>query len=136
MTEYKKPLPAITDINRPFWEATKRHELVAQRCPSCHHLWLPPTGVCPRCLSPNYKWVRLSGRGKVWSWVVFHQAFFKSFLDDIPYNVAYVELEEGPMLTTNLVDVRNEDIRVGMPVEVVFQDVTEEVTLPRFRPRD
>ena len=73
--------------------------------------------------------------GVVNSWVVFHQAYFSSFKDDIPYSVAEVELEEGTRLLTNLVEVANEDIAIGMPVEVVFDDVTNEVTLAKFRPR-
>ena len=68
------------------------------------------------------------------SWVVFHQAYFSSFKDDVPYNVAEVELEEGPRLLTNLVGIENADITMGMPVEIVFDDITEEVTLARFRP--
>ena len=68
------------------------------------------------------------------SWVVFHQAYFSSFKDDIPYNVAEVELEEGPRLLTNLVAVDNNDITIDMPVEIVFDDVTDEVTLAKFRP--
>jgi uncharacterized OB-fold protein len=68
------------------------------------------------------------------SWVVFHQAYFSSFTDDVPYNVAEVELEEGPRLLTNLVAVDNDDITMDMPVEIVFDDVTDEVTLAKFRP--
>lgn len=134
MSQYTKPLPVLTENSRPFWEATKRHELAAQKCSQCGELWLPPTGVCPKCLSTDFKWVKLSGKGKVWSWVVFHQTFFKSFADDVPYNVVYVELDEGPMITSSLIDIRNEDVRMGLPVEVVFQDVTAEVTLHKFRP--
>ena len=68
------------------------------------------------------------------SWVVFHQRHLDSFKDEIPYNVVQVELEEGPRLVTNLVDIENDDIRMEMLVEVVFDDVTPDVTLPRFRP--
>ena len=77
---------------------------------------------------------KLSGRGKVNSWVVFHQAYFSSFKDDIPYNVAEVELEEGPRLLTNLVEVDDADIQIGMPVEIIFDDITDEVTLAKFKP--
>jgi hypothetical protein len=76
----------------------------------------------------------VSGRGTISSWVVFHQLYFPSFAVDIPYAVVQVELEEGPRLISNLVGVKNQEIRIGMPVEVVFEDVTAEVTIPRFRP--
>ena len=135
MSGYQKPLPTLTENSLPFWEATKRHELVAQRCSKCAELWLPPSGVCPKCLSTDLKWEKLSGRGKVWSWVVFYQTFFKSFADDVPYNVTYVELEEGPMLTSSVIGIPNDEIKFGMPLEVVFQEVTPEITLHKFRAR-
>ena len=134
MAEYKKPLPAISSLSRPYWEGLKRRELHMQRCDDCHQLWYPPAPFCPACWSRNVTWQKLSGRGKVNSWVIFHQAYFSSFKDDIPYNVAEVELEEGPRLLTNLVAIDNADIEIGMPVEIVFEDVTDEVTLAKFRP--
>ncbi|HXG18022.1 MAG TPA: Zn-ribbon domain-containing OB-fold protein [Methylomirabilota bacterium] len=134
MAEYKKPLPAITTLNGPYWDGLKRHELTMPKCNDCGKLWYPPSPFCPECWSRNFTWQRLSGRGKVNSWVVFHQAYFSSYKDDVPYNVAEVELEEGPRLLTNLVDVANEDISIGMPVEIVFDDVTDDVTLAKFRP--
>jgi len=134
MSEYKKPLPAISTLNEPYWHGLKRRELKMQRCGDCGKTWYPPAPFCPVCWSRNVSWQTLSGRGRVNSWVVFHQAYFSSFKDDIPYNVAEVELEEGPRLLTNLVAVDNADITSGMLVEIVFDDVTEEVTLARFRP--
>jgi len=82
----------------------------------------------------NSDWVRASGRGKVYTWVLIYQRYHPAFAEDIPYNVTMVELEEGPRLITNIVDCRDEDIRLGMEVEVVFEDVTDEVTLPKFKP--
>jgi uncharacterized OB-fold protein len=134
MAEYKKPLPATSSLNQPYWDGLQRHELKLQRCNDCGKVWYPPAPFCPVCWSRNATWQKLSGRGKVNSWVIFHQAYFSSLKDDIPYNVAEVELEEGPRLLTNLVGVDNTDIELGMPVEVVFDHVTEEVTLAKFRP--
>lgn len=133
MRDYAKPLPRVTPENRPFWEAARRHQLALQRCTACQRVWYPPGPVCPDCLSGDFAWERLSGRGMIASWVVFHKAYFPAFTGEIPYAVVQVELEEGPRLTANLVGVANEDIRVGLPVEVVFDDVTAEVSLPRFR---
>lgn len=133
MSGYAKPLPRITRDNREFWEATRRHELRLQRCGACERFRYPPSPVCPECLSEAFAWTPVSGRGTVSTWVVFHKAYFPSFADEVPYAVVQVELEEGPRLTANLVDVPNEQVRVGLPVEVVFDDVTAEITLPRFR---
>jgi len=113
--------------------SAKRHELSLQRCQDCGHFRLP-SPICPNCLSMNSDWVRASGRGKVYTWVLIYQRYHPAFAEDIPYNVTMVELEEGPRLITNIVDCRDEDIRLGMEVEVVFEDVTDEVTLPKFKP--
>lgn len=134
MAQYQKPLPFVTSLNAPFWEGLKRRELKLQRCDGCGRIWYPPGPLCPHCWSDKFTWTGLSGRGRVNSWVIFHQAYFKSFEADVPYNVAEVELEEGPRLLTNLVGVRNEEIQAGMPVEIVFEDATEEVTLAKFKP--
>jgi len=132
---YGKPLPRIDDVNRPYWEAAKRHQLLLQRCEECGHHRHPPGEICPSCLSDSFAWVRASGRGVVYTWTVFHQVYHQAFAKDVPYAVVVVELDEGPRLITNLLHCRIEDIKVGMPVEVVFDDVTEEITLPKFRPR-
>jgi len=135
MTEkYQKPLPRIDERSRPYWEASKRHELLLQQCQECGHYRYPPGETCPSCLSDRLEWVKASGRGVVYTWTVFHQLYHPAFEKDVPYAVVAVELDEGPRLLTNLVDCKVEAINIGMPVEVVFDDVTEEITLPRFRP--
>ncbi len=136
MTEYAKPLPNLDDpVSRPFWEAARRHELRLQRCPQCGYVRFPAAKLCPECLDWNDVWVELSGRGRVWSFGVYHHRFHPAFSDDLPYNVALVELDEGPRLITNLVGLANDAIEVGLAVEAVFDDVTDAVTLIKFRPR-
>ena len=132
MSDYKKPLPAISSLSQPYWDGLQEHELRMQRCRDCKKLWYPPAPFCPECWSQQYDWEKLSGRGKINSWVVFHQAYFSSYKEDIPYNVAEVELEEGPRLLTNLLEINPGEIRIGMPVEIVFDAVTAEVTLAKF----
>jgi uncharacterized OB-fold protein len=132
--EYQKPLPRIDEINRPYWEASKRHELLLQKCRECGHYRYPPGETCSSCLSDELEWVKASGRGVVYTWTVFHQVYHPAFAKDVPYAVVAVELDEGPRLLTNLVDCKVEAIFIGMPVEAVFDDVTEEITLPKFRP--
>ena len=134
MEVYSKPLPAVSELNRPFWDALRNRMLLLPKCNACGLVWYPPSPFCPDCWSKDFTWKRLSGKGRVNSWVVFHQAYFSSLKDDIPYNVAEVELDEGPRLLTNLVDVSNDKIEAGMIVEIVYDDVTENVTLAKFRP--
>ncbi|HEY90354.1 MAG TPA: Zn-ribbon domain-containing OB-fold protein [Dehalococcoidia bacterium] len=133
-TEYKKPVPGIDELSRPYWEAAKRHELVMQRCRECGCYRYPPGNICPGCASEDTEWVKVSGRGTIFTWNVFHKVYHPAFAQDVPYAIVAVELEEGPRVTSNLVDCRLEDIRIGMPVEVVFEDITEEISLPKFRP--
>ncbi len=135
MFAIEKPLPRPTEDSAPYWEAARNGELRMQRCSDCGHLRFPPAILCPRCLSENAEWVRLSGRGRVFSWIVVHQSQHPAFNADAPYNVAIVELEEGPRLHANIVGCANDAIFIGMPVEVVFEKVSEEIALPKFRPR-
>jgi len=130
----EKPLPRPTEDSAPFWEAAFRGELRMQKCADCAHVRFPPALLCARCLSDRAEWVRLSGRGTVYSWIVVHQSQHPAFNADVPYNVAIIELEEGPRLHTNIVECVNEQIHIGMPVEVVFEDATPAVTLPKFKP--
>ena len=118
---------------KPFWSALKEHRLTAQRCKACGKFFTyPPQGSCPHCLSPDYEWATLSGRGKVYSFVTYHRAWHPAYQDKIPYNVSLIDLEEGPRLVSNVVGCPPEEVRVGMPVEVVYDD-REEFTLPVFR---
>jgi len=131
----EKPLPRPTEDSAPYWDAAQRGELRMQRCSDCGHTRFPPSILCARCLSERHEWARLSGRGTVFSWIIVHQSQHPAFNADTPYNVTIVELEEGPRLHTTVVDCPNDQIRIGMPVEVVFDRVADDVTLPRFRRR-
>ena len=135
MFAIEKPLPRPTEDSAPYWEAAHKGELRMQRCGDCGHVRFPPAVLCARCLSEIHDWVKLSGRGTVFSWIVVHQSQHPAFNADTPYNVAIVELEEGPRLHSHIVGCANDDIRIGLPVEVVFKPVNDEVTLPEFRPR-
>jgi hypothetical protein len=133
-TSYRKPLPRINELSGPHWEGLKRHELLIQRCIACGKHWFPPSHRCPACLSIEYEWAPVSGKAHLWSWIHMWQRYYPAFEAEIPYNVAYVELEEGVRMMTNLVDVDLEDLRCDMPLEPVFEDVTADVTLLKFRP--
>ena len=130
----QKPLPAIDVWSRPFWDAAKRKELMVQKCADCRHHFFPPGPICPNCQSKALDWVAVSGKATVESWVVFHQLYFKGFEPNLPYNVAMVRLEEGPLLMTNVLSIDNDALHKGMDVEVTYDELTDEITVPRFVP--
>ena len=134
MFAIEKPLPRPTEDSAPYWESAHKGELSMQRCSECGHVRFPPSVLCARCLSERHEWIKLSGRGTVFSWIVVHQSQHPAFNADTPYNVTIVELEEGPRLHTHIVECPSDQIRIGMPVEVVFDRINDEVTLPKFRP--
>jgi uncharacterized protein len=133
MANYTKPLPVIEKWNAPYWQATKRHEFVGQRCRKCGYVHLPPGPVCTNCLSDDQEWIQLNGKGTINSYGVYHQQWHSGFKDDIPYNVALIELAEGPLIISQVIGCENDALACGLAVEVTFDDVTPEITLPKFR---
>ena len=129
----QSPLPNPSHDDRPYWEGLRSHDLLLQKCGECSALTHPPRPVCAECGSFNKTWEKSSGRGTVYSFTIVPQATHPAWRDRVPYNVVVIELDEDVRLVSNLVDIPNENIRVGLPVEVVFDDVAEDVTLPRFR---
>jgi len=134
VSAYARPLPEITAESRPFWEACRRHELLVQRCRACGAVQHYPRGVCAACWSSDLEWRRASGRGTVYTFTVTRRSQAPGFKDTLPYVLAWVELEEGVQVMTNVVDCDPAAVAIGMPVRVVFEDVTPEVSLPRFAP--
>ena len=134
--EYKKPLPNPMHwpASKPFWEAAKRHELVMPRCKLCDRLFFYPREACPRCLKTDIDWVQVSGMGRLHTFTVIHQPVHPAFQQDVPYIYAMVQLDEGPRMISNLVDCRPEDAQVDMRVTAVFDDVTPDWTLVKFKP--
>lgn len=128
-----KPLPQIAPDMEPFFEAARRHELVVQRCRGCGALRFPARDRCSGCLGREAEWVPVSGRGTIFTFAVMHQVYHPGFAAEVPYAVVLVALDEGPRMMSNVVDCPPGDLRVGMPVEVVFETVTPEITLPKFR---
>lgn len=126
-------LYTIDSDTRPFWEATKRSELLLQYCPQCNAYQFYPRVVCKNCLS-DVEWVASSGRGTVYSFSVVHKAFNPEFKDKVPYIVALITLDEGPRMMTNLIGVPIEDVKIGMPVEVDFSKSFGEYNLVQFIP--
>ena len=130
----RRPVPRVDEESRPFWEACARHELYVQKCRGCGRVFYYPRGFCPPDLTADFDWLRCSGKGTVYTFTVTRQNQSAGFRDNLPYVMAYVELEEGVRMLTNIVDCDPEQVRIGMPVEVTFEDLTDEVSVPLFRP--
>jgi uncharacterized OB-fold protein len=128
-----KPLPTVDDLNRPFWDAARAGELRMQRCRACGHIRFPVMERCPRCLSCDATWDALSGRGEVYAKIVYHRAFSPAFAPDTPYNVVLAQLDEGPRMYGNVIGAANDSIHVGDRIVVVFDEVSDEIAVPRFR---
>lgn len=129
----KKPLPRVDEENRWFFEACARHELYLQRCGSCRTLRYYPRALCPACLSAQTEYQRMSGRGTVYTFTVTYQNQAPGFRDELPYVMAYVQLDEGPRILTNIVNTDPQTVKVGMPVEVVFEDFDEGLAMAKFQ---
>jgi uncharacterized OB-fold protein len=136
----KRPPPELFKLStnawtKPFWDATTRHVLVAAQCPDCGSFRMPPTPFCPCCQSQRISWTHLSGRGEVYSYTIVERAIMPGMGDHLPYVPAVITLEGagGVRLISNVVDVDVTDVRVGMAVRVVWDDVADgAVAVPRF----
>lgn len=134
-TTYTGPIPKPTPETKPFWDGTRQRKLMIQLCGDCRRHYFYPRPLCPHCLSRNVTWVQASGRGKLHSFVINHRPP-RGFPTPAPFVIGMVELDEGPRLMSNIVGVEPDPakIRCDMPLEVVFEDITEAVTLPKFKP--
>jgi uncharacterized OB-fold protein len=125
------PLPDVDEpIGRPFWDYCRRHELHIQRSRASGRFVFPPR---PH-YAGDFEWARVSGRGKILTFVIARPPFLPALEHKLPLPIAVVELDEGPRLVGQVLECAIEDVRCGMPVEVVFEDLTERVTLPQWRP--
>jgi uncharacterized protein len=128
------PEPEVTELTQPFWAGGLAGELRLQRCVACGHLRYPISTICPRCLSGESQWEALTGLGTVQTYTVFERAYHESWKDRVPYVVALVELDEGPVFLTNVVGVPPADVHVGQRVSVVFERQSAVAALPQFTP--
>lgn len=135
-TDYKKPIPIPDEASRPFFEGAREHKLMIQRCSACGTAHWPVKSRCPVCFSTDLNWVQASGKGTLYTFSLMHQVYHPGFASEVPYNVAEVDLEEGPRVISNIVGCSNADLRIGMSLDVTFEDITDAVSLPRFRPAE
>lgn len=134
MADVSKPEPRPAPESVPYWEAAKEHRLRLPQCRACEKHWFPPSRSCPHCLSDDVAWSEVSGRGKVFSFVIYDRVYHPSFEADVPYVVALIELEEGPRLISNVVGIAPSEVRCEMKVRVVFDDMPGGASVPKFAP--
>ena len=135
-THYTKPRPRPMNetLSKPFWEATKRHELVLPRCRTCSKIFFYPREQCPNCYSSDLDWTQVSGKGRLYTFTVVHQTAHPAFQPEAPHIYAIVQLNEGPRMPSNLIGCDIEDARIDMAVEAVFDDASDDYTLVKFKP--
>ncbi len=129
----ERALPAVTPETRHFWEGTRAGELRLQQCNACDHVYFPPRPFCPQCAAQDVRVIRASGRATLYSYVIHHRQV-PGFVP--PYSIAVVQLEEGPRMMSNVVEVEQtpEALQLDMSLEVVFERLNDEISLPLFRP--
>lgn len=129
------PQPLADATTLPWWQAAAEHRLVVQRCTACGHTRLPPAPVCPECRSDAADWQEVPGRGELYTYTVVHRPIASE--QELPFVIAVVALEDagGVRIISNLVDARPEELAIGLPVEIVWEDMSADLAIPRFRPR-
>jgi uncharacterized OB-fold protein len=131
----RRPIPKSTPETEEFWAGARRGELRIQRCRTCGKAYFFPRPFCPNCSSKDVEWFTASGKGKLYSYVIAHRAAY-GFEDYAPYAIAVVQLDEGPRMMTNItgVEVTPENLPIDMPVEVTWEKLDDDITIPLFRP--
>ena len=132
--DIKKPLPVPTKWSKPFWEGTKQHKLLLKICKDCGHIDHPPYLYCTECQSDNSEWVQASGTATLYAFAINEIGVPFPFMPDLPYVTALVDLKEGPRMISTIVECDLKEIKNGMELEVVFDDVSLEYSLPKWKP--
>jgi uncharacterized protein len=132
--DLRKPLPVATKWSKPFWEGAKKHKLLLKTCQDCGHIDHPPYLYCTECQSDHSEWVQASGRSTLYAFAVNEVGVPFPFMPDLPYVTALIDLKEGPRMVSTIVECDLKDIKNGMELEVVFDDVSREYSLPKWRP--
>jgi uncharacterized OB-fold protein len=133
MDGYDKPVPSPTPDTQPYWDGLNQGRLLLQRCADCGKVRHYPRPICDTCWSMNAAWIEASGQGTVHSWTISHHAFHPGFRGDLPYVLLTVDLPEGVRMNAQARGIDPASLRVGLPVRVAFERVSEELTLPVFK---
>ncbi|WP_019240965.1 MULTISPECIES: Zn-ribbon domain-containing OB-fold protein [Bacillus] len=133
---YQKPIPVKTPDNQPYWDAADRHELVLQKCETCQSYNHPPGPACAKCGSTELSWESQGSdiKGTLYSYVVSYRPFLPGFQDDLPTIIAVVQLDNLPevKIIGNVLECSPQELQVGMPVKMIWQDITEDRALPQW----
>lgn len=132
--DFAKPAPVPTKWSQPFWDGARQHKLLLKRCTKCGHIDHPPYLYCTECLSDEHEWMEASGKATLVAFAVNEYGVPFPFMPDLPYALALVDVAEGPRMISNVVECDLKELKNGMPLEVVFEDVSENVTLPKWKP--
>lgn len=129
-----RPLPVVDTATEPYWSALREKRFTLPKCADCgkHHFY--PREICPYCTSDKIEWVPASGKGTVYSFTIARRPSHPAFAEQAPLAIALVDLAEGPRLMTSLTGIKVEDVKIGMPVTVEFEEASPEVTVAKFRP--
>jgi uncharacterized OB-fold protein len=130
----ERPIPAVDERSKPFFDATLRGELLLQHCGTCGRWTWPVKVRCIECLADDLRWEPASGLGTLYTFTLVHQIVHPGFKDEMPYNLALVDLDEGVRVHTSIVGVPNDELRIGMRLRVVFVPASEEIAIPMFEP--
>jgi uncharacterized OB-fold protein len=135
LSDYKKPIPRPTPETQDFWEGCKAGELRLQKCNACSKVYFPPRPFCPACSSRDVASFKSSGKGTLHSYVINHRPS-PGFEAEAPYAIAIVLTDEGTKHMTNIVGIENtpENLKINMPLEVVFEPITDTISLPKWKP--
>ena len=133
---YKKPIPSPQGESDLYWQKAKEGELWLRKCNDCGNAYFYPRDISPCCFSRDTTWIQASGKATLFTYGIVQRAPLPGFVEDVPFVTAIVELEEGPTMPTNIVmdDPTPEKLQVGMSLEVVFEDITDTIALPKFKP--
>ena len=129
-----KPVPIPDEISAPFFDGACGGRLMLQHCAACDKWSFPVRERCPHCFAAKLQWRQASGRGSLYTFAIMHQVMNPGFASSVPYNVSQIDLEEGVRMVSNIVGVANDALRIGMALEAFFDDVGENVRIPKFRP--
>ena len=129
-----KIFPRPSPETAVYWNACRNHQLMIQKCNACGNYQFYPRIMCTQCMSKDVEWLESSGQGEVISFTIVRRAVSKAYADEAPYVVALIKLTEGPTLMSNVVECDVESVKIEMPVEVLFEDWSEEISIPKFRP--
>lgn len=132
MDEYRKPLPLPDADSKPFWESCRKHAMALQQCVDCTRFRYPPRPLCPYCHSTNAEWKAVSGQGRVYVTLTMCRSYAPAWDTDVPYNIALINLDEHVRMWSNVIGFLPDDVKIGDRVVISYEDVTDNITLPKF----